>query len=226
MLTGAGISAESGVPTFRGDEGLWKRHRPEKLATPEAFRRNPRLVWEWYRYRQALVEKTRPNDAHRALARLEEGREGFLLVTQNIDGHHERAGSRKVVELHGNLFRARCDECGERRSMRGETASTTIPRCARGHEMRPDVVWFGEALPVPALEEAWKGATQSDLFLVIGTSAQVHPAASLPLAAKESGSRVVEVNTAETVLTDVADLVLRGRAAKIVPLIARVEKGA
>ncbi len=216
VLTGAGISAESGVPTFRGKDGLWRDHRAEDLATPDAFMRNPQLVWEWYRYRQELINRTKPNKGHFALARLEQATRDFCLVTQNVDGHHARAGSKQVIELHGNLYRARCPEDGELLDLTGEE-DQLIPHCSAGHAMRPDVVWFGEALPAEALDRSWAGASRCDLFLVVGTSALVQPAASLPLLAKKSGGRVVEVNPDETPLSSHVDLSLRGRAGEIVP---------
>ncbi len=218
VLTGAGISAESGVPTFRGEDGLWRRYRAEELATPEAYARNRKLVWEWYRYRQGVINGTKPNDAHKSLVRLEESVPSFCLITQNVDGHHRRAGSKQVVELHGNIYRARCDVDGDSRLLTG-AGEETIPRCAGGHAMRPDVVWFGEALPGDALEQAWDAAQRCDLFLLIGTSSVVQPAASLPVLAKRAGARLVEVNLEETPLSGLVDLTLRGRAAKIVPLL-------
>lgn len=222
VLTGAGISAESGVPTFRGADGLWRNHRAEELATPEAFARNPKLVWEWYRYRQGLINATRPNRGHEALARLEGTARRFTLVTQNVDGHHARAGSRRIIELHGNIYRARCPVDGELVDLTGEEEEL-IPRCGAGHSMRPDVVWFGEALPAAALGEAWDAAGSCELFLLVGTSALVQPAATLPVVAARSGARVVEINPEETPLSGGADLSLRGTSGEILPRLIAAE---
>jgi len=213
VLTGAGISAESGVPTFRGPGGLWKQHRPEDLATPEAFERNPELVREWYQYRRSLLEGIAPNAGHRALTALERYFETFTLITQNVDGLHALAGSSEVVELHGNIRRDRCHRCGRRQAASGP------PECACGGPMRPDVIWFGELLPMEAVERAWRAAATAQLFLVIGTSALVYPAARIPYLAKEADAFVVEVNTATTPFSDEADLVLRGAAGHWLPLL-------
>jgi NAD-dependent deacetylase len=213
VLTGAGISAESGVPTFRGPDGLWKQYRVEELATPEAFERNPALVLEWYHYRRDLLKGIEPNAGHRAIAALEGFFETFTLITQNVDGLHVLAGSTDVVELHGNIRRDRCHRCGRR-------AAVPAPReCACGGPMRPDVIWFGELLPADAVERAWRAAATAQLFLVVGTSALVYPAAQLPYLAKEAEAFVVEVNTAPTPFSDEADLVLRGTAGHWLPLL-------
>ena len=178
VLTGAGVSAESGVPTFRGAGGLWKSHRPEDLATPEAFARDPRLVWEWYAWRRGLVARCAPNAAHLALACLALRRPGALLVTQNVDGLHEAAGSR-AVELHGSIWRLRCAGCGAVAPDRAVPLKPLPPRCACGGLKRPDVVWFGESLPEAELGRALDAARSCDLMIVAGTSGIVHPAASL-----------------------------------------------
>ena len=218
VLTGAGVSAESGVPTFRGTDGLWRKYRAEELATPEAFARDPDLVWEWYRYRQKIIAAAEPNGAHHALAELERRTERFTLITQNVDGLHLRAGSQCVVELHGNIFRARSPEDGEIRTLTG-AEEETIPLSSKGNRMRPDIVWFGEALPMKAIEAAHGASESADLFLVVGTSAIVHPAASFPLLARESGAKLIEVNPEETPLTPAVNLSLRGKAAEILPMI-------
>ncbi|MBN1825580.1 MAG: NAD-dependent deacylase [Candidatus Eisenbacteria bacterium] len=220
-LTGAGVSAESGVPTFRGEGGLWRRYRAEDLATPGAYARDPELVWEWYRHRRRLVAACEPNAAHLALARLERLLPSFTLITQNVDGLHARAGSRDPVELHGNLFRARCESDGETRTADGSEGDG-IPRCRAGHPMRPDVVWFGEMLPEEALRRAHDAAVAADLFLVVGTSALVHPAATLPVLAQQSGARLVEINPEETGLSGYADISLRGKAAEILPALVEL----
>ncbi len=194
VLTGAGISAESGIPTFREAlTGLWENYRPEDLATPEAFRRNPELVWQWYRMRRRKIGETAPNPGHYALAQLETLVPSFSLITQNVDGLHERAGSRDVVELHGNIARVKCAD--EDRVVTGFEDTDEIARCPRcGGYLRPDVVWFGELLPEEALRRAAAAATSADVFLSVGTSNLVEPAASLPWTAGRHGAMVVVVN--------------------------------
>jgi len=217
VLTGAGVSAESGVPTFRGTGGLWRQYRAEVLATPEAFGRDPRLVWEWYDWRRQLIARCAPNAAHFAIVHLERQVPEFLLVTQNVDGLHRRAGSVKMVELHGNLWRARCSREGTIQDLPETPLAEIPPRCACGWLLRPDVVWFGEALPPPALERALLAASACDLFLVVGTSAVVHPAASLPVVAKEHGAPVIEVNLEPTPLTALAHESHHGKAGDLLP---------
>lgn len=222
VLTGAGVSAESGVPTFRGPQGLWRSFRPEDLATPEAFARDPGLVWEWYAWRRETVAACAPNPAHRALAALEARVPEFLLATQNVDGLHARAGSRRLVELHGSLWRVRCTGCGEVAARR-EPFPELPPRCRCGSVLRPDVVWFGETLPVEALQRAFTAAREAQVVLVVGTSSLVHPAAAIPEAALFAGACVVEVNPEPTPLSDRATVSLRGRAADVLPWLAGVE---
>lgn len=227
VLTGAGISADSGLRTFRGKEGLWKRYRPEELATPEAFARDPRLVWEWYGWRRSTVMEARPNAAHLALARWAGRRSGVSLVTQNVDGLHARGaedvGTSNVrsIELHGSLLRVRCTRCPERYGHRepvDAASPETLPKCrsCRGL-LRPDVVWFGEPLPADALGEAMDRARRAGACLVVGTSARVYPAAGVAAAAVSAGARLVEVNTHPTPLTPHAVVSLRARAAEAVP---------
>jgi NAD-dependent deacetylase len=221
-LTGSGISAESGVPTFReAQTGLWERYDPQELATPEAFARGPHLVWEWYEWRRNLVAKAEPNPGHRALAELERCIPGFTLVTQNVDGLHERAGSRDAIEVHGNILRSKCSL--EDEVVQPEEHDDCVPpRCARcGAFLRPDVVWFGEMLPAGALEAASEAARECELFLSIGTSSLVYPAAALPYEALENGATVVEVNPSETPLTPHADYSLRGPAGEVLPKLLR-----
>lgn len=220
VLTGAGISAESGVPTFRGEGGLWKSHRPEELATAGAFARDPGLVWEWYDWRRQVCAGTEPNPAHTAIADLDRALSRFLLVTQNVDGLHARAGSRRIVELHGNIFRARCARCGTIREDLAVPLEEVPPKCDCGALLRPDVVWFGETLPGDALEQAYEASRSCDLMLVVGTSAVVQPAASMPLLAMQAGAKVVEVNPDATPITLFVDLHLEGKAAEILPAIA------
>ncbi len=217
VLTGAGVSADSGIPTFRdAQEGLWARYRPEDLATPQAYARDPQLVWRWYAWRYALCAQARPNAAHARLAALEATLgEGFTLVTQNVDGLHARAGSRRVLELHGNLGRARCARCGHTQALPAPEAFTPPPVCAVcGAAMRPDVVWFGEALPHAALEGAWLAFERCEVALVIGTSGVVQPAASLAEVARRAGAVVIEVNPQETPLSARADCSVRAGAAQ------------
>lgn len=217
VLTGAGVSAESGVPTFRGTDGLWRQYRAEDLATPEAFRRDPGLVWEWYDWRRQLVATCQPNPAHRAIAALERDAPEFLLITQNVDGLHRKAGSVRVVELHGNLWRVRCVR-DERTTENLEAPLQDIPpRCTCGGLLRPDVVWFGEALPAEDLRRAFEAAESCEIFLVVGTSAVVQPAASLPMIAREHGAYVVEVNLEPTPLTSTAHESHHGKAGEILP---------
>jgi NAD-dependent deacetylase len=217
VMTGAGVSAESGVPTFRGTDGLWRQYRPEDLATPEAFHRDPRLVWEWYDWRRQLVANCQPNPAHRAIALLERQVPEFLLITQNVDGLHRLAGSVRMVELHGNLWRVRCLQEGRIAEKLDVPLQTIPPRCQCGGLLRPDVVWFGEALPSEALQEAFVAAESCGVFLVVGTSAVVQPAASLPMVARTKGAYVVEVNLEPTPLTAIAHESHHGKAGEILP---------
>ncbi|MDV3103730.1 NAD-dependent protein deacetylase [Thermococcus waiotapuensis] len=235
-FTGAGISAESGVPTFRGKDGLWRHYKPEELATQEAFERNPALVWDFYRWRTRKILGAKPNPAHYALAELE--RLGILkaVITQNVDDLHREAGSGNVVELHGNIFRVRCASCSYRENLKENgrvrefVNSKDLPRCPQcGSLLRPDVVWFGEALPRATLERAFKLAEKSDVVLVIGTSGLVYPAAYIPYIVKEHGGKVIEVNVGSSGITPIADIFLRGKAgevmAKILDGVRREVKG-
>jgi NAD-dependent deacetylase len=217
VLTGSGISAESGVPTFRGQDGLWRTYRAEELATPHAFANNPDLVWEWYDWRRGLIAGCEPNAAHRTLAEMERECEDFVLVTQNVDGLHQRAGSERIVELHGNIWQVRCTSEGSVSPNEEVPLSQVPPRCSCGALLRPHVVWFGESLDHSSLEEAYRAAEGCDLMLVIGTSAVVHPAASLPTVAKQSGAYLIEVNLERTPLSPHADEVILGPAAEELP---------
>lgn len=218
VLTGAGVSAESGVPTFRDAQtGLWAKYRPEDLATPRAFRRNPRLVWEWYEWRRKLVGDAKPNPAHFALAEMERRLPEFHLVTQNVDGLHQRGGSQEVIELHGNITRTKCFDEGTIVSKWAETDDVP-PKCPDcGGLLRPDVVWFEEALPDDEMELASRASKDCDVFLCIGTSTVVYPAAALPFVALRSGATVVEINPQPTPLTDQAQFVLTGAAGVVLP---------
>lgn len=217
VLTGAGISAESGVPTFRGAGGLWRQHRPEDLATPEAFARGPRLVWEWYDWRRARVAKAEPNPGHLALAQLERRIPDFTLITQNVDGLHQRAGSRRVLKLHGDIWTLHCLGCGLEETNHDVPLREIPPRCSCGGLFRPGVVWFGEALPADVLRHAMEAAAHAQVFLVVGTSAVVQPAASLPLLAQQNGAKLVEVNLEETPLSAQADASFWGKAGELLP---------
>jgi NAD-dependent deacetylase len=225
-LTGAGISAESGLSTFRDKQtGLWAKYRPEDLATPQAFQRNPRMVWEWYEWRRGFVAQAEPNPGHHALARIEATRPDFFLATQNVDGLHARAGSRNLVELHGNIRRTVCFD--HRHPAEGwDPVAEPPPRCRQcGALLRPDVVWFGEALPEAALRRAQGAAAQCDLFLSIGTSTLVYPAAELPFIAGSNGATVVEINPDLTPLSKLADFVLREKAGIALPAVAAAMLG-
>lgn len=221
VLTGAGISAESGIPTFRDAlTGLWAKFRPEELATPEAFEANPKLVWDWYAWRRAQVAQVEPNAGHRALARLERECEEhgveYTLVTQNVDGLHVKAGSRRVLELHGNIGRVKCFT-GNHPARQWDEADE-VPRCRQcGSFLRPDVVWFGERLPPDAFEAAAAATRTCEVFLSVGTSTMVEPAASLPFLALEAGAAVIEVNPHATPLTPRASVSLRGAAGAVLP---------
>lgn len=224
VLTGAGISAESGVPTFRGEEGLWKKFRPEELATFDAFMANPELVWEWYEYRRKIVEEIKPNPGHLALVDFQNHFDQFDLVTQNVDGLHHQAGSRNVVELHGNIRKNKCIQCGKKYESLEGTIEGVPPKCPCGGNIRPDVVWFGEMLPQDAIRHAFDVSERCDLFFSVGTSAVVHPAASLPSIAKRSGAFVAEVNVSPTEISHLVDETLLGKSGEILPSLAKFLK--
>ena len=219
VLTGAGVSAESGVPTFRGADGLWKQHRAESLATPEAFTRDPKLVWEWYDWRRTVLAQVRPNRGHYALAELEHRVPSFTLITQNVDGLHELAGSQNVLRVHGSIWRLRCLACGREQEDRRTPLPQVPPHCECGGMLRPGVVWFGESLPQDIWRQAEAASRAADLFLVVGTSAIVYPAAGLAHTAKAAGARVVEINVAATALSDAIDESLRGPSGELLPLL-------
>lgn len=222
VLTGAGISAESGVPTFRDAQtGLWANFRPEELATPEAFSRQPRLVWEWYAWRRELVAQAQPNAGHTALVTLADRTAQFTLITQNVDHLHELAGSKDVLKLHGSLF-ANIRE-GDHQPIAEDAMTDDVPpRCPlTGQRIRPGVVWFGESLPAEILHEAVDAARTCDVFLSIGTSTVVEPAASLPFMAQERGATVIEINPDETPLSAHCEYSLRGPAAQVLPALVQ-----
>ncbi len=219
VLTGAGISAESGVPTFRGAAGLWRQFRPEDLATPDAFSRDPKLVWEWYDWRRGLIAGVRPNAGHTALSKLERLIPGFTLITQNVDGLHQRAGAASVLEIHGSIWKLRCTACG--REWHNESVPLSIPpRCDCGALARPGVVWFGENLPPEIWRAAEQATTSCDVFLVVGTSAMVYPAAGLVGLARSGGAKIIEVNLEPTPVSRVVDCVLTGPAGEVLPKLA------
>ena len=213
FFTGAGVSAESGIPTFRGKGGLWEKFKVEELATPEGFFRNPAKVWEWYDMRRKAVAKAQPNDAHRLMALLERECGDVWVITQNVDGLHQRAGSGNVIELHGNIWRVRCLKCGATYYEFRTPLPEYPPKCKEcGGMLRPDVVWFGEPLPVDALERAWELSRTADIFVVVGTSGLVYPAAQLPYVARENGAHIVEINPEETPISSIAHEVIREKA--------------
>ncbi len=228
IFTGAGVSAESGVPTFRGPGGLWKEFRPEDLATPEAFARDPRLVWEWYAWRRGLVAACAPNAAHRAIAVWMARRPGVTLITQNVDDLHERSareagapdGAPGVLKLHGSLFSDRCSRCAHAAPAGPVDAASpaTLPRCPGcGAVLRPGVVWFGEMLPAGVLEAAGAAAARSEICLVVGTAGAVHPAARIVHAARGAGARIAVVDPGATAYDDVAEWRFTAPAGEVVP---------
>lgn len=226
VLTGAGVSAESGVPTFReAQTGLWARFSPEELATPQAFRENPRLVWDWYKWRREIISKANPNPGHFALVDLEtrirENGGQWSLITQNVDGMHHRAGSNNITELHGNIFREKCFECNKPSTMALSDETTQgFQHCSYCDGLlRPDVVWFGESVPETAMKRAWHDAENCDIFFSIGTSALVQPAASLSMIAKRNDALLVEINMDNTPLTPIVDYQLQGPAGLVLQVI-------
>ena len=217
-LTGAGVSQESGLRTFRDAQtGLWSQYKPEELASPQAFARDPKLIWDWYAWRREAVKGVRPNPGHYALVEMEKYAPEFTLITQNVDGLHRMAGNQNVLELHGNIQRVRCADC----YMVPETwedETDSVPRCKKcGGLLRPDVVWFGESLPRDQLEAAVRAARSCEVFFSIGTSGVVQPAASLAFAAHHRGAVVVEINAEPTPLTSKADFALHGKSGEILP---------
>lgn len=216
ILTGAGVSAESGVPTFRdAQDGLWAKYEPQDLATPEAFLADPALIWRWYRWRRELVAEAQPNPGHYAIARLAELVPLVTLITQNVDGLHQRAGSKNVIEFHGNIFEDRCFADGTLHTADDETDIPACPDC--GADLRPGVVWFGEAIPETASNASYAAASDCDVFLSIGTSSLVYPAAGLADLAKTSGASVVEVNPDPTTHAANVDFIIAGNSGLVLP---------
>ena len=219
VLTGAGISADSGVPTFRGQDGLWRSFRAEDLATPDAFSRDPRLVWEWYDWRRGLIATKDPNPAHHALVELERRYEHFCVVTQNVDGLHELAGSRNLIELHGNIWKLRCTRCA-RVCMNRDVPLALLPYCAECRGLlRPHIVWFGESLHPEDLSRSEEALRSCELLLIIGTSGIVYPAASFASVASAAGAFVGEINLERTPTSALVDVSVQGRAKDLLPLL-------
>jgi NAD-dependent deacetylase len=221
VLTGAGISKESNVPTFRGKDGLWKQYNVMDLATPQAFNRNPALVWEWYVWRQNLIAQCEPNPAHFTLAKWEKNRILKSLITQNVDGLHRKAGSTNVLEVHGNIWSLKCTHCSYHAQITQPAQSLPYcPKCKAN--LRPDVVWFGESLPSRTMNQVYKELHKADTILVIGTSALVQPAASFPLLVQRHGGRILEINLEETPLTSVVNIHLSGKAGELLPQLDQI----
>lgn len=221
VLTGAGVSAESGVPTFRDPGGLWEKFRPEQLANFEAFIKDPDFVWSWYQHRREIMRDVKPNLGHFALAKMENIFKNFNLITQNIDNLHLRAGSKNITELHGNIERNYCIKC---RTFFDEIdiQEKKVLKCFNcGGLIRPDVVWFGEMLPVKELKCAENAAADSDVFFSVGTSAEVYPAALLPIIAKRAGAFSVEINISPTVISYDLDETITGKSAEILPELVK-----
>jgi NAD-dependent deacetylase len=222
VSTGAGISRESGIPTFRGKEGLWKNHSPEVLASREGFLADPGLVWQWYRERLFKARDTEPNSGHFALAELEKMLPGCVVITQNIDNLHRRAGTKNLVELHGNIERFKCLDHSHPADF-DPSWDDEPPRCSLcGSLIRPDIVWFGEQLPAKELETAFRESSLCDTFILVGTSVLVQPAASLPFIALENGAKTIEINLEESTFTPYADIFMKGMSGKILPVLARL----
>jgi NAD-dependent deacetylase len=221
VFTGAGVSAESGVPVFRGRNGIWNEFRVEELATPAAFAADPRKVWEWYDWRRQLVSRIEPNAGHRAVVEFERFFHSCVVITQNVDGLHNRAGTQQVLKLHGDLWEVRCLSCGLSRTDLTSALPSLPPSCDCGGMLRPGVVWFGENLPLLAFERAVDATERCDLFFSIGTSAEVYPAAHLPGIARQHGAYVVEVNVERSAAAEMADEILLGKSGEILPQLVR-----
>lgn len=217
VLTGAGVSAESNVPTFRGNGGLWKQFRAEDLAIPEAFARNPRLTWEWYDWRRQMIAQAHPNPGHHALSELESHVSRYSLITQNVDDLHERAGSRRILKVHGDIWKVQCVGCRREYVDKRAPLPEIPPRCGCGALLRPGVVWFGESLPQDVWGEAEQAARSAEVFFVVGTSAVVYPAAGLVQMAKASGAKVIEINVARTAVSGAVDEFLQGPSGELLP---------
>lgn len=225
VLTGAGISAESGIPTFRGEEGLWQNYRPEELATPDAFWNDPKLVWEWYEWRRNIIKQAKPNPGHYALAELESETMNFTLITQNIDGLHQMSGSRNILEMHGNLWQIKCTKCGHIVENHDVPMAELPPKCGKcGDIGRPNVVWFNEIIPMDVIDKSLKAIDECEVMLIVGTSGIVEPAASMGLVAKQTGKCVIEINLEMTPSSPLYDFTLLGKSGEILPLLYTTER--
>lgn len=225
VLTGAGVSAESGVATFRDPDGLWAQFRPEELASMDGFLTNPERVWQWYQYRRTVIHSVQPNPGHHALAQLEKLYPEFTLITQNVDRLHQAAGSTKVLELHGNIVENYCSRCRTPYSQEIDTQAQEPPRCPHCRALiRPAVVWFGEMLPADVVEQAEEAAQRCHVFFTVGTSAEVYPAAALPYLAKRCGAYVVELNPSTTAFSPYADLCIHAPSGQSLPRIVELLK--
>lgn len=220
FLSGAGISAESGIPTFRGADGLWNNYRPEDLATPAAFARDPALVWDWYNWRKRLIAEKQPNPAHHAAVELSRKIPNLLAATQNVDGFHAVAGLESILEMHGNIYRTRCTACGDITENRGDVLPSTACAACGETGLRPDIVWFGEALPARVLQTIYERLQICDAILVVGTSGSVYPAAGFAVEVRRREGHVIEINVDEGPRPYVNDIYLRGRAGEILPRLA------
>ncbi|NIP31428.1 MAG: NAD-dependent protein deacylase [Candidatus Dadabacteria bacterium] len=224
VLSGAGISAESGVPIFRGDGGLWNNYRPEELATPKAFFENPEIVWQWYDWRRSLMKKAEPNAGHYALTELQRQKEKFTLITQNVDGLHQKAGTQDLIEMHGNLWEIRCTKCGHIEKNYEVPLKELPPMCDKcGELMRPNIVWFNEIIPMQVIDKCLLAIEDSDLFLIIGTSGIVEPAASFGILAKQNEKPVIELNLEQSPNTGLYDISIRAKSGEVLPLLVKTE---
>lgn len=221
VITGAGISAESGIPTFRGNDGLWQNYRAEDLATPWAFERNPEVVWRWYDWRRGIIGRAELNPGHLAIKQLEGLYDDFFLITQNVDGLHGRTGIKNMVEIHGNLWRARCTKDGRTSMLMDVPLKSIPPTCECGNILRPDVVWFGESIPSDWLQKSYDVIDMCDTLIVAGTSGVVYPVASFPQSVKERGGCVIEINIEPTPISSIADISLFGKSGDLLPILVK-----
>ena len=225
VLTGAGISAESGIPIFRGNEGLWNNFKPEELASPQAFKLNPDLVWQWYDWRRNIINDAQPNSGHYALAEIERQKHKFTLITQNIDGLHHLAGNQNITEMHGNIWETRCENCNAIERNYEVPLTKLPPICNRCNSiLRPNIVWFGEIIPMEVIDRGLLAIDECDLMLIIGTSGIVEPAASMGLIAKQSDKKVIEINLEPTPNSGLYDISIQGKSGEILPLFYEIER--
>lgn len=225
ILTGAGVSAESGIKTFRDPDGLWAKFNPAELASVDGFMSNPELVWEWYQMRRDVINKSKPNPGHFAIAEMEQIFPKFTLITQNVDRLHQQAGSKNIYELHGNIIDNHCLKCNKSHKNKSLESTDKLPTCEYcGGMIRPSVVWFGEMLPSDALFNSEQAAINCDVFFSIGTSAEVYPAANLPVLAKRNGAYFIEINPNRTSISSYADDVINSTSAEVLPLIVELLK--